>query len=93
MLTDAQKLEVSEMLQNMWEAFERCPMPERKLHVYLQFLGYGLPNLANKDDHFDALMTACKACIGKGSGFPLIRDLYYDWVPDRYLQHPRIGVA
>lgn len=87
MLTENEKQLFTEKLQDVHEAFEGRPISEGRLKVYVEFLSKGLPNLRDKTEHFAALMAACDCCIAKGSSFPLIRDIAYEWVPMPFRQN------
>ena len=87
MLNDNQIQSFKTKLEDVHEVFEGRPISERRLKVYVEFLSKGLPNLRDKTEHFAALMAACDCCIAKGSSFPLIRDIAYEWVPMPFRQN------
>ena len=75
---------MSQKIQAMYLAFEKQPIHEGKLDVYLEYLSKTLPNLKEPGLHFDALMAACTRATADGYGFPLIRDLAREWVPPEF---------
>ena len=87
MLTDEQKHLVSQKIQAMYLAFEKQPIHEGKLDVYLDYLSKTLPNLKDPSFHFQALMAACTHATAYGYAFPLIRDLARDWVPPEFKRY------